>query len=331
MSIYDRLCAAGLDKAVCSVYASATDRDGQYVDRDTGECVTEMSIADFVMGEAWKEYVFQLRALIEQHGALAAKKLPEYVALKKKLPGATLSGKFSRRRADGLVKHTGYLCLDIDLQDNQQTDMTDILMVLEHRPEIALYMQSCSGTGYFALVRLAYPEQHKSQFAALMEDYASLGIMLDRACSDVSRIRFASFDPTPYVNPFCVPYKGLLLSAAQTIAPKAAFTHSYSDDPDRTLRKVSRLAEQCERAHIDLTSTYENWFKIGLSLKTLPDQQAARQIFHQLSRVYSGYDPNETDRKWEQLPAQSTTVTIGFFFQCCRSHGLIIGNQPISS
>lgn len=327
MTLAERLTMVGLDRSICSIYASATDRDGQYFDEETGECITEMSLAEFIMGEAWKSKVLQLRELIKQYGSLGAKKRPEYIALKKQLPGATLSGKFSRRRADGLLQHTGYICLDIDLQDNQQADMMDILMVLEHRPEVALYMRSCSGTGYFALVRLAYPEQHKSQFASLMEDYASLGITLDRACSDVSRIRFASFDPAPYVNPLCVPYKGLLLSSAQTIAPKAAFTRNFNDDPDRTLRKVAHLADMCERNHIDLTATYETWFKIGLSLKTLPDQMAARQIFHQLSRVYSKYDPNETDRKWEQIPAQANTVSIGFFFQCCKSHGLNVDNR----
>ena len=120
---------------ICSIYKSATDAHGDFVDMETGECITQMSIREFCLTDRWKPYVEKLRAMRQQYGS-AAKKMPEYVDTKKMLPGATLSGLFRlyedeslthpgqrvmvSRRETHLQQHTGWLAIDIDLQDNQQ-------------------------------------------------------------------------------------------------------------------------------------------------------------------------------------------------------------------
>ena len=171
---------------VCSIYESAQDAYGRFVDRETGECIQQMTIREFCLTDRWKPYVQRLRAMRQEFGC-KAKKMDEYIKTKKKLPGATLSGLFAlyeddsltnpgqrvmvSRRESHLKQHTGWLAIDIDLQDNLQiTDFESILKVARFRPEIGLLMRSCSGTGYFGLVRLAYPERHKDQFKALFKE-----------------------------------------------------------------------------------------------------------------------------------------------------------------
>ena len=150
---------------ICSIYRDAKDALGRYVDMETGECITQMSIREFCLTDRWKPYVEKLRAMRQQYGS-KAKKMPEYIDTKKMLPGATLSGLFATyeddslthpgqrvmvsRRESHLQQHTGWLAIDIDLQDNEGiADFENIRRVLAFRPEVALLMRSCSGTGLF--------------------------------------------------------------------------------------------------------------------------------------------------------------------------------------
>ena len=223
---------------ICSIYRDAKDALGRYVDMETGECITQMSIREFCLTDRWKPYVEKLRAMRQQYGS-AAKKMPEYVDTKKMLPGATLSGLFATyeddslthpgqrvmvsRRESHLQKHTGWLAIDIDLQDNQQlTNFENIRMVARFRPEIGLLMRSCSGTGLFGLVRLAYPDRHKEQFKAILKEYAALGIVLDKQCGNIGRVRFASWDDADhiYINNNVQPYQGLQMEEQQ-VMPQA--------------------------------------------------------------------------------------------------------------
>ena len=202
---------------ICSIYSDALDNVGRYVDRETGECIQQMTIREFCLTDRWKPYVQHLRAMRQEYGS-KAKKMQEYIDTKKHLPGATLSGLFSiyddecerrdgskfmapvSRRETHLKQHTGWLAIDIDLADNMQmSNFENVSTICRFRPEIALLMRSCSGSGYFGLVKLAYPERHKEQFKALLKDYAAIGITLDKACSNIGRARFASWDDPEHI------------------------------------------------------------------------------------------------------------------------------------
>jgi len=326
--IFDRL---------CSVYASAKDNYGNYVDRETGELIQQMSIRDFCMTDRWKPVVDKLRAMIKEHGAKKAKAMPEYKATKELLPGATMSGLFAlrevydekrgrnimcSRRTAHLEAHTGFICIDIDLQDNQNlSDMKVILKVLRKRPEVALLMQSCSGTGYFALIPIAYPQYHKEQFSALMREYSALGIVIDRQCSDLVRVRFASYDARPYVNPRAIPYCGIDLGQ-QMLAPKAAVYGSRVETNDDLIQKVERLIVKLEQTNTDITGEYSDWFRVGLSLANLPEPWG-RQFFHRVSAIYGKYNAAETDHKFNTL-TNPQSIGIGTFFAICKARGITL-------
>lgn len=55
--------------------------------------------------------------------------------LKKQLPCITPSGKFSKRSKDGLLKHSGFICVDIDMKPNLNVDnfndLKSLIMELE--------------------------------------------------------------------------------------------------------------------------------------------------------------------------------------------------------
>ena len=314
---------------VCSIYESAKDAYGRFVDRETGECIQQMSIREFCLTDRWKPYVQRLRAMRQEFGS-KAKKMDEYIKTKKMLPGATLSGLFAlyeddsltnpgkrvmvSRRESHLKQHTGWLAIDIDLQDNLQiTDFESILKVARFRPEIGLLMRSCSGTGYFGLVRLAYPERHKDQFKALFKEYAAIGIMLDKACSNIGRVRFASWDDPEhiYINENVVPYKGLEEDQSQlvSLASRQAYRSNHSNvdyqaegnsnfwEQRRVQdRLIEVIVQELVGNHRNITESYDEWVKAGWALRSHP---YGLDLFHQLSRCSSKYNEAQTNLQWQ--------------------------------
>lgn len=296
----------------CSVYHSAKDRIG------TGD----MTIGEFLLGERWKEPVLRLRDMVAKYGPLEAKKHEDYKLTKQQLPGATLSGLFSRRKGDCLIQHTGFVAIDIDLGDNTSIgNFGTLLRTLRHRAEVAMYMRSCSGTGYFALIPLAYPEHHKEQFRALQKEYAAMGIVLDNACSDITRIRFASYDEHPYVNEQAIPYMGVDLGS-QTLAPRAAVYGGHVDSMDSKVQAVETLVSKLEMHHIDITDSYNDWYRIGFALANLPNP-IGRQMFHRVSAICKKYNPQECDKKFDTLQ-RPEKIGLGTFFHICEDYGITL-------
>ena len=331
---------------ICSVYKEATDAEGRFVDYETGECIKQMTIREFCLTDRWKPYVQRLRAMRQEFGS-KAKKMPEYIKTKKMLPGATLSGLFAlyeddslthpgqrvmvSRRETHLKQHTGWLAIDIDLADNMQmSNFENVRMICRFRPEIALLMRSCSGSGYFGLVKLAYPERHKEQFKALLKDYAAIGITLDKACSNIGRVRFASWDDPEhiYMNENVVPYKGLedeqtqLVSLASCQAYRSHHENvcygveGYSNfwEQQRVQdRLIEVIVQELVGNHRNITESYEEWVKAGWALRSHP---YGLHLFHQLSRCSSKYNEAQTNLKWRQL-GNSHTVTYNYLIHAC--------------
>ncbi len=332
----------------CSIYADALDNVGRYVDQETGECIQQMSIREFCLTDRWKPYVEHLRTLRQQYGA-AAKKMQEYIDCKKQLPGATLSGLFAiyddectrkdgskftapvSRRETHLKQHTGWLAIDIDLADNAHLDnFGNIRMVCQFRPEIALLMRSCSGTGYFGLVRLAYPDRHKAQFKALMKEYAALGITLDKQCGNIGRVRFASWDDKDhiYINERACAYRGIdeeqpaLVQRpthymfGQATQQQGQQRHTdFWNDPRVQDRLVELIVKRMVDRRINITEDYEDWCKAGWALKAHP---YGEQLYHALSACSGKYRQADTAHKWQQL-GTSKTVSYGYLIHACKN------------
>lgn len=332
---------------ICSVYESAQDAEGRFVDRETGECIQQMSIREFCLTDRWKPYVQRLRAMRQELGS-QAKKMPEYIETKKMLPGATLSGLFAlyeddslthpgqrvmvSRRETHLKQHTGWLAIDIDLADNMQmSNFENVRMICRFRPEIALLMRSCSGSGYFGLVRLAYPDRHKDQFKALLKEYAAIGITLDKACSNIGRVRFASWDDPEhiYMNENVVPYKGLEGEQSQLVSLVSRQTYrshhenvEYRTEDNSNFweqqrvqdRLIEVIVQELVGNHRNIAESYDEWVKAGWALRSHP---YGLHLFHQLSRCSSKYNEAQTNLKWQQL-GNSQTVTYNYLIHACK-------------
>jgi len=106
--------------------------------------------------------------------------------LKKNLPSWCFSGKFTERKDELLIKHSGYLVLDFDNVFDAKELKKDVFA--------KEYVKACwispSGNGVKALVKIADGNKHREHFQALLDVFPQL----DTSGVNVSRVCYESYD-----------------------------------------------------------------------------------------------------------------------------------------
>ena len=277
-----------------SYYANVRDNVG-----------TEISLRDFLFCDKYKEQIEHIRSITDEE---------LQKSLKLQLPMATISGTFAPTcKAENLVTHSNLLCIDIDKKDNMDVDWFDDLKYEWHNiPQILYAGHSIRGKGWFAIFRIAYPDKHEAQFEALKRDFANCGLIIDKACKNVNRMRFISYDPEPYVNEDATLYNKVC------VEPKPTPHVSYSDDDDIGL--VEKCCRIITDRGIDITADYNDWFRVGAALASLGEP--GRSLFHMVSSQNEKYKAAETDKKFDNVLRSVNSIKKGTFFHICSQHGI---------
>lgn len=207
-----------------SIYNSVTDNTGR-----------EGTIADFLrLCRANADRIAAARAAYDNGN----KNL--YDSIKRSLPAATLSGVFSPTRSKTTLRtHSGYIAVDIDHID----DCASIVEQLADMENVAFVSRSLSGHGLYALIAIAYPEKHSQHFEALRRYFADMGIMLDKQCKNVDRLRVVSYDPDARLRIDVVPFVGLWSEPIQEPPRILQQRHYVSEGAFDTTDLGSRLYE----------------------------------------------------------------------------------------
>lgn len=245
--------------------------------------------------------------------------------IKKQLPAATLSGVFSpSRKTDHLQQHSGYICVDIDHIE----DTAGVMDALWNLDIVAYVSRSVSGSGVFAVIPLAYPERHKEQFRALEKYFADeLGIILDAACKDVTRLRTISYDSSARLRTTAVAYRGLPAPEPERRLQQPSTTACWNgaggsaNRADYTLQDVETCVNKIIAQRLDITIGYENWMQIGMALAAGLGE-TGRQYFHCVSQFHWKYSRKESDDKFTEWLANTRSYTIKTFFWHCEKNGI---------
>jgi len=256
------------------------------------------------------------RAQVE---AVRAEKDPaKRKALKAALPCFTPSGIFSHVSRAGLVRHSGFISLDIDYKPEKGVNTNlagyDLKAAISAVPNVAYCGHSCGGSGYVVIVPIADPAKHREYFRALAYHFERAGLEIDAACKDVSRKRFVSWDAAPYINTAARPW-------AITLPEREHATRETLGrdlDAGETAAKVEAVISACELNAWDITENYADWVRI-LSALASTFGEAGRDYAHRISALYSRYNAQETDAKYSNLLRHPEYKTqIGTFFYIAR-------------
>ncbi len=125
------------------------------------------------------------------------------------LPSGSLSVRLSTRESSQplekrIIQYNPLLTLDFD----NLPDIEEAKRILATLPYVYYAGLSVSGRGLFAIIPIAAKDhtQHKTYFHALEKEMQTLGLTIDKACKDVTRLRVVSYDENPYINPDCIIY-----------------------------------------------------------------------------------------------------------------------------
>ena len=235
--------------------------------------------------------------------------------LKKLLPAITPSGLFSYRKAESLIKHSGFMQIDIDFADNTHiTNYDSIKTELSKIKNIAYLGLSVSGTGYWGLIPIAHPEKHAEHFEALSNQLKQYGIIIDQSCKDVSRLRIYSCDNEAYFNHEAETFK-LLEDKSKQIKninlPKQR-NHIVKDN----INLFDYCINEIKSKQIDICPGYSEWFAVGCALAN-EYGETGRNYFHIISNQYLGKHSINPDKQYNDCLKHSYSYDIATFFYYC--------------
>lgn len=261
---------------------------------------------DFLTTDKWKKLSDKIRR--EKDTTIRNK-------LKLQLPACTPSGLFEERRKDKLIKHSGYICIDIDNGDNQKIkDWPAFITWLGKLLHVAFAGLSVSGNGAFVLFKIANTHQHYRHFKAIEEDFLKHGIIVDPACKDVARLRIYSYNAHPYINPNAKTYTKLYEKQHRQ---QKYYLYNHTN----VEKLVDRLVDEIVETQTNIVPNYESWFKVGAALSTIRN---GRAYFHAISSVdTSKYNFKKCDKQFDKC-MRFTEIKINTFFYYAKINGILL-------
>ena len=153
--------------------------------------------------------------------------------LKKQLPSVCFGGKFERRAADALVQASGFMVLDFDGFETEES-----LGIKRFELEMDDYTYACwtspSGDGLKVLVKI--PEADKSSyplyFKAIQRYYDCE--YFDTSCKDISRVTYESYDPAVFINKDSTTWTNMY----QEPKPEPRRVEITTDDPNKIISGI---------------------------------------------------------------------------------------------
>ena len=124
-----------------------------------------------------KDKIFELRKTQDKEKASE---------LKKNLPSICFSGKFTERKDECIIEHSGYIVLDFDNVYEVESKKDK---VFKHEFIFACWV-SPSGNGIKALVKVADGKKHREHFQALQDIFPEI----DKSGINESRVCYESYD-----------------------------------------------------------------------------------------------------------------------------------------
>jgi predicted P-loop ATPase len=226
------------------------------------------------------------------------------------LPSVTISGTFTERKADALIEHSGFICMDIDGFNDKSVLLAD--------PYTYALFRSASGNGIAVIVKIN-KEKHKESFRWLRNYYFNTyGIVVDPAPQNVASLRFASYDNETFINDKARQSKTI----AEVERKPQSLPIVIGTD------KVSEYVKEVVSKGINIAQNYDDYLKLGFALANGFGEEG-REWFHALCCISEKYNSTHANRQYDIClkGASKNGVSVGTFYFMLKSCGIQITNE----
>lgn len=230
------------------------------------------------------------------------------------------------------LQDNGRLLLDFDHQDAEE--IRDRFAQIGYDRLGVLHIErSVRGNGCHVDVRRMEGltrEQNITYYENLLQ------LHIDHSCKETSRKCFLVpmedvlyttdeyYETTSYPMENQVP-EGMDIDLPFYITPTidsvpSNYHRTYFDD---NMKEMELLIDRIYKSGIDITNTYDSWYRIGFSIST-ECGMAGASLFHKVSSLYPGYSYHECDRKYRELDRNNRhDIHIGTLIWLAREYGAI--------
>jgi hypothetical protein len=233
------------------------------------------------------------------------------------MPCATLSCVVDGERNMGhVIKRNPVIVLDIDtdpehpeINSFMADDMQKELMkhFFFNLPYVLAVGDSCSGKGLFIVVTLETNNDNDEflrYFQALEEEFAEMGVVLDKSCKDITRLRYISNATDMVKDGDIIPFNKMKEPYMHAEKPKRRFRGRNSGiSDDMLLYAVMEALIDDGYVPEGGSNTHDPWMHMIRYCKAFGPQglEWADEISRNDTAKYSGFDAVEY--KWNHNPA----------------------------
>lgn len=225
------------------------------------------------------------------------------------LPAIAVGGRYGGgHEANNLIESSNCIALDFD----NLIDLADAKTIISKQPFVAYCGLSCSGTGLFAIVEVVDGKQHTAHWKSLEKHFAGLGLDVDPSTKNPNRLRYVSFDSSPYINRNAEVYRNFLNEPTYR---QPMYRKSNTDD-------VSTLLDHVISTGTDITSGRTNWLKIGSAIAGAYGA-SGEDAFVAVSAFNSTFKESEARKTYQQSCARHPKDK-GVLFNIASQYGIRI-------
>ena len=278
----------------------------------------DVSLINFIAGDLNKKFssrVLELRNMNDSQQQKFYKST--------KLCAATISCTFNQERNSNDIHNVNSIvCIDIDKQDNPETDFGRLKEQLFSLDYVYCVSKSCRGNGLFCIIPILDPGKFKAHYKHICDTLENqFKIKIDRACSDVTRLRFISYDDSILIK-------------------NNVKVNSYKDFDTSLIKNEQQLVKKYPNQFYNRTNIYfdvacmhylihqmnfhtddePSWFRTCVALTALDfpylgEKSIGFSLFELISRRSDKYDERSVINKWNSCKSRySNTSSMAYFY-----------------
>lgn len=265
----------------------------------------EMTIKEALLeiqSNKYKQQVSKLRSILQSG------QKDEYTCHKRTLPAVTFCGTFDGERKKAKLKtYNSVIVLDIDKLDNSELSRCKDCFLNDHA--VFSFWESPSKEGVKGIVFLHFNLEintvntdllHKSAFQKLAKYFIeSYNIKLDISGSDTTRLCFFSYDPAIVIKENIIPFEiseadltketksqeKVSITKLTVLSRRDELYNPKDRNKPNDRYTISAIIKHLEKKKSSITHSYEEWFKVAMSIANSFTYDVGEKYFLKLSSL----------------------------------------------
>jgi len=264
---------------------------------------------------------------------------------RRKLETETDPQRASRLRRDietlegkrGLLSLSGYVTIDIDHISQSGLSLEDLRDKLsrDRGTGVRLIFVSPSGDGLKLVcksyTRIGSSSQYEEVYQSLRHyintGYSGKTEIVDGSGKDVTRLCLLPFDSQAILKDWedCFHPE---LHPVPSRQPETSGT-DYSRLLEEWEDGIEEIVRRVEESGLDIAPEYSEYLPLVYSFTALGDR--GLPLLHRVCRLSPKYNPEDTDRDWEECKKSGETQDIGYFVNLCKRRGIDVSRHRETS